>query len=332
MLVSALVAVAVGQLGYVPVPKPYRVHEHSMYWKVAERSRTDARTADVIVMGDSRVLFGIDTKVLARQLRIPGGHGGRPTIVDLAAPAATPAGGLWMWRRALGGTHPPRARLAVIGVAPVDFTPKTPGNDNVLRYLFEAPDVLWLARDGRMNYAAALLTYRVFPLYALHRSIINMVIGQRQREPVLPPPSPAEDAYWLAQHEAWYSDYRIDPWQVRCLERMVSEMRARGIRVILFTPPVAESLLRIEAGISLEAPMSGGSAPGGMPGSPLRLFRDMIRGFQAREGVTYFDYMRAAHSRRFEFWDPTHLLPTSASTFTRELAGRIKDELARGRA
>ena len=331
-LITTAVVLAAGQLGYVPVPKRYRVHEHATYREVAARSRTEARTADVIVMGNSRVMFGINCQELGRGLRLPGRQGGRLTVADLSAEAATPAADLWMWRQAASAPHPPRARLAVIGLAPLDFSRKLLGTDYGLRYLFGARDVLWLARDGRVNYAATLLTYRAMPLYAVDRSVTNMLLNQPQRYPMLFPPSRKADLAWLGQYKSWYSDYRIDPWQVRCLTQMAQEMRAHGVRVILLAPPVGESLLRLEAGMSPNAPMPGGSAPAGMPGSPLRLFRDMVKSFEARQGVTHIDYLRAAYARRFEFWDPVHLLPASAVAFTHDLTSRINAELARDEA
>lgn len=329
-MLSAAVIVAIGQLGRISVPSRHRGHEHEMYLRAVRAARTQGPSADVIVLGNSRVMFSIDTQELGRDLRLPGLRGGNARVANLAAPATTPAGSLWMWRAVAGrssrGHHP---RVALIGVAPVDFTRRTPGNDYVLRYLYRMRDVLWLAEQGRMNDAATLLTYRLYPLYALHQSEVNLLLRRPRKEPPLPPPSRASDALWLLAHEGWYKDYRIEAWQVQCLRRMVADMRSRGVQVILFSPPVKASLLRIEAGFSPGAPMVGPNAWEGRPGSPLRLFRSLMRNsFQRRPGVVYLDYMHAQDAKGLEFWDPTHLLPPSAVTFSRTFAADVNRVLA----
>ena len=327
---SAVVVVAVGQLGRIPVPPRYRGHEHEMYLRAIRAARTEAHRADVIVLGNSRVMFSIDAQELGRDLRLPGLRGGNARVANLAAPAMTPAGSLWMWRTVTSGSprrrHP---RVALIGVAPVDFTRRTPGNDYVLRYLYHMRDVLWLAEQGRMNDAATLLTYRLYPLYALHQSEVNLLLRRPRKEPPLPPPSRASDALWLLAHEGWYRDYRIEAWQVQCLRHMVADMRTRGVHVILFSPPVKASLLRIEAGFSPGAPMIGPNASEDRPGSPLRLFRSLMsNSFQRRPGMVYLDYMHAQDAKGLEFWDPTHLLPPSAVTFSRTFAADVNRVLA----
>jgi hypothetical protein len=331
VLVTAAVAVAIGHVGSLPVPMRYRNHERRMYERAARLSNTEARRADVIVMGNSRVLFGIHAQELRRNLRLPWIGDRRPTVAILAGPALTPSGELWLWRRIAAGCAAPRARLAVVGIAPCDFAPRRYwGVDYNLRYLFELRDALWLARIGRVKDAATLLTYRLFPLHALQRSVMNWVYRIPQKEPPMVPPSPGADAVWLGVHRSWYVDYRMDEWQECCLEQMVDEMRAHGIRVMLVSMPVKSSLLRVEAGMTPGMPMFGASARRGRPGSPLRLLRTWATNFARRAGVTYLDYEHAEWTQKLDFWDPTHLLPPSADRFTRELAERINRELAHG--
>lgn len=329
-LIVAAVVIGAGQLGRVPVPRVYRIHEDAMFGEVRERSRTDARTADVIVMGDSRVLFGIKPPEVTANLDLPGMAGRKPRVVNLAGPAAILSSDVWLWREITNGPKPPRARLVVIGLAPIDVTPKSPGYDNNLRYLYGIRDVLWLLRSGRIHDAATLLTYRLFPLYAVRHSVINMVLKNRQREPPLAPPSPTANLWWLMAHQNWYSDYTVDPWQVQCLEQMVADMQRRGVRVVFFTPPVALSLLRLEAGLRPGEAASSQALISGKAGSPLRMLHQAVAPLTNRPDAIYLNYARPEYAKRFKFWDPTHLLPGPAAAFSRELAvdinGRLRSE------
>jgi hypothetical protein len=327
-----VVVIAVGQLGRIPVPALYQSHEHQMYQSAMRLARTQGRSADVLVMGSSRAMYGVDPQEMARDLRLPGLPQGKLKVVNIAAPAATPAANLYLWRGITANSaRPPRLRVALVGVAPLDFTAKTPGTDYLLRYLYRTGDVVWLLRQGRMDDAAALLTYRLYPLYTLRRSLVRLLMRQPQPEPPFGPPTRAVDLLWLVRFTGWYRDYRIDPFQVRCLERMVAQMQARGIRVILFSPPMKMSLLRIEAGLEPAAPMFGGRGFRPRPGSPLRQLRAVARrDFGARAGIPYLDYAQPQDARGLGFWDPTHLRPASAIRFSRRFAADVNRVLERG--
>jgi hypothetical protein len=331
VLLAAAIVLGINQLGRIPVPPKYCTQEQQSYVTASARAHTQAPNADVIVMGNSRAMLGIDSTELARDVRIPGLRGRTATVTNLTAPAMTPAGDLWLWRALKADPQGPRARLVIIGLAPIDFTTRSPGNDFVLRYLYRMPDVVWLAREGRENAAATLLTYQVLPLYALRTSLMNLVSRRFPRGSVDAPPSPQRDALWLSAFVGWYKDFAIDPWQAWCLQRAVAQMRQRRMHVVLFSAPVRKSLLRIEAGQKPGEPIIGPGALTGNPESPLQLFRALMeRDFASRAGVTYLDYMHPDDSKGLEFRDPTHLRSASATVFTRRLAADVNRTLPSG--
>lgn len=323
---AALILLA-GQSGRLRVPTQYQPREQTGYQRAAALTRGAARRADVIVMGNSRVEFGIKEQELARHLRLPGLGGRPPMVANLAAPALTPANDLRLWRRICRGAPPPRARLAVLGVTPPDFIPNNPGADFAPRYLYDLSDAAWLARVGRLDEAAAVLTYRSFPLYARRAALTNLILRRPRPEPPLPPPGPGVDRFWLPRYPQWYRDYRIDPFQVRCLEQRVAQMQARGIRVVLVCVPVKISLLRIEAGLDPLKPVTRRS-DWLRPQSPLSQFQTMMQQFARRAGVPYLNYAQPGYVTRFEYWDPGHLWPESALKFTRDLARDINRQFA----
>ena len=338
-LVVALLILLVGQVGRVPVPPRHMAILEQACTHRARWCRSEARRADVLIMGDSRVLLGIDNRILATHLRLPD-RPGEPTVVGLALLGSAAATDLWMWRRITAGGHSLRARLAVIGLrAPlsviripepsfltepaVALARPRPAH-YLLRYLYEAPDVLWLIRDRRLSNAAALLTYRIFPLYARQESWRNWISGQEVRPTLDPrqerPPVKRKDR--LAARRRRSTTPTINDFDVRCLNEMLADMSAHGVRAVLVSPPVELWLLRLAAQCP-QTPLVRGSLVDGAPGSPLQLWKSAAQALADEKGVPYLDYMRPEQVVRFQYWDPSHLSVTSAAAFTRDLAARI---------
>jgi hypothetical protein len=333
--ITAALIVLVGQAGRLPIPARYRTYGDDAYAQVAAASRSSARTADVIIMGDSRTLFGIDVEVLADRLKLPTSGGGRPKVAMLAVYGVTADDDYWIWRRIAAGPRPPRARLAIIGLWEPGLMRNSPGADTPLRYLYQAPDVLWLLRQGRINDAASLLAYRMLPTYARQGSLRCMIGGTPDPLTRIRPgrgPWTAETETILRAlrpnafkgYRKFYRNYAIDPSQVLSLERMVAGMKAQGVRVFLVSLPVDIALLRMAARRAADEPARSLQ---GDPGSPLRLYKSAIRGVAERTGVPYLDYMRADEVRQYEYPDPSHMTAESAVRFTRALAAGINAEL-----
>lgn len=284
-----------------------------------------ARSADVIIVGDSRVWYGIDQKSLAKRLRIPHRKAASPRITRVAVFGLSVASDRWLWRRITCGGHVPRAKVAIIGLWEVALRNEIPTTDEALRYLYGAADLPWLLRHGRLDEAARVLTYRIFPLYA-RRSSLRTLVARTPSSPSFREPRRDQT---LKRYRDYYRDYRIDPFQVGCLDEILADMRARGIHAILVSPPIERSLLRLAASDPRNPRWRG--LPGeAAPGSPLSLFKRTARRSAARAGALYLDYLRPEQSARFAYrgGDLAHLAPHSAAAFTEEIAARINAELA----
>jgi len=126
--VTAALIVAIGQVGRVPIPDVYRQLEELMYANVTMAAIRDAPAADLIIMGDSRILFAVRAEDLAGGLRLPG-HGGKPPVViHLAVSAGDCATCLCFWRRMTRHSQP-RATVLVVGVSDTEVMAKAPGRD-----------------------------------------------------------------------------------------------------------------------------------------------------------------------------------------------------------
>lgn len=157
--ISALLIIAVGQVGRMPVPASYQMYGDEVLHRIAARSRSQGRRADVIIMGDSRIICAIDPRGLASNLRIGHRSDAAPAVEMLAAFGMTPSAQYWLWRAiAAQGCHP-RARLAIIELWELGMNWQGAARDWNLRYLYGARDAVWLLRHGRLNEAATLLTY-----------------------------------------------------------------------------------------------------------------------------------------------------------------------------
>ena len=330
IFVSAVVVAAVGQSGRAPVSRPYVTSTERLYRGRIELACGEARRADVLLLGNSRVQLGLLADDMERYLKVPGIAGRQPRIVNLGLFGGTPASSLWLWRQAAppGARHV--AKLLVVGVAPLDFTEKSPGRDYELRYLFDVPDALWLARNERITDAATLLTYRAFPLYA-RRTTVENVLARRQ-QPVLGMPGVGAGRWWLPLYYRWYQAYRVDPFETRCIEELLQDAPRRGARVVLVAIPIDIALLRLAAG----GPPPPGVGPSGTgtrtvvskTRTPLALYEAAIRNIVRRTGVPYFDYLTPRDSPRFQFADSAHLSAAGATKFTREFSQRVNAALA----
>ena len=326
-LIVALLILLAGQVGRVPVPPRYMDILERACTRRAQQCRSEARRADVLLMGDSRVFLGINPRIFTTRLRLPD-RPGEPTVVCLAVIGSAAESDLWMWRRITAGGHSLRARLAVIGISEYSFLARPGPTDYLLRYLYEAPDVLWLIRHGRLSNAAALLTYRMFPLYARQVSWRQWISGRRIRKKLDPrsrPPLLKRRALF-EEYRRNLANYRIDGFDVECLDEMLADMSAHGVRAVLVSPPVELSLLRLAARCP-QTPLVRSSLVNGAPGSPLRLWKSAAQVSAAKRCVPYLDYMRPDQVLRFRYWDPSHLSKESGARFTRELAARINELL-----
>lgn len=314
--VSAALIAFTAQAGRLPLGTP--APDESVCRAAAAASIGQARACDVIVLGNSDMIVGIDQERLAAALRLGRHAGGKARIANLATPLATPTVNLWLWRRLSGGSAPMRAKLLIVGVAPVDFSQRSHGNDLALRYLFEARDVVWMIGALRLRDAATLLTYRMFPLYARQARARHFLQGDEPR--VL-----MTAQGWLGMYRFWYQDYAVEPLGARCLERLVREAKQRSVQVVLVAPPVGPRLLRLTS-ISGAKPVGRRDRRGG---TALSVFERTISGIAARNAVPFYNYMTREQSLRYQFADPAHLTRPSAVRFTIQLARRINRESQR---
>lgn len=329
-LVSGGLILAAGQSGNWPVPSKYLQGEEHNYRAVAAAAARDAPRAHVIVLGDSRIMFSILAPDLAAALRLPGQRDGAPVVASLATLAGDVASDLWLWRR-IAGRGPGRARVLIVGISEAAVMSGAPGRDLALRYQFRAGDAVWLIGSGRLGDAAALLTYRAFPLYARRQSMRNLL--RRQERPAMwrrPEPGGVLRGYYRS-----YRTYRVDPFQVRCLEQLIRAAQGAGVQVILVAPPIQRPLLAMAKGFP--PPGIGDGARLALPNRaghpPLDLLQEAVLLVAARLRVPYLDYLTFRDSARFEYWDPSHLAPSpgGARRFTREVAAYINDHLADSR-
>ena len=329
--VTALLILCIGQLGRLPVPDAYRQPEDRSYRLLEERvtSRASDRPfvqPDVVVMGDSRVQFGISPTTLARHLRLAVAGNRSPIVLNLAAPAAGFATDLWLWRRLTRSARRMPA-LLIVGVSELQLTGIGPGRDMALRYHFGLSDTSWLLRSGRAADVATMLTYRLLPLYARRLSIRNWMARHRYLE--FPRPAPRRE---LRRYYNWYEKYCVDPFEQTSLDALIRAAQGAGSRVVLVSPPISAIHLAMADG--------GLPPPGIIPASqlrnrrkprtsPLRLFEAAISRCAMRHQVPYFDYLTLEQSARFQYWDTDHLSFTheGGRKFTRELAERINELL-----
>jgi hypothetical protein len=331
-LVTGALMLGVGQLGRLPVSQVYRPHHEMQYEEAVAAARTTAASADALVLGNSRMWLGVSAWALARDLRLPGMGGSTPKVVKLTPSGGTAAVALWLWRRIVSSGRRLRPKLLLLGVAPIDFSDKSPGHDYALRYVFGVRDILWLLRSGRAQDAAAMLTYRALPLYSRRTSFLSMLrAGRARQRPARGTAELAPDGWWVAQYYTWYQGYRVEPFQARALDELVADAQRRGVRVVLVALPVAPRLQKVDAGGPPPPDLMQGSGSrrfADRSKSALALFGKMIRARVKRYGVPYFDYTTLEQSVRFQYLDGSHLTGRSADLFTREVAQRINRELA----
>ncbi|UCH36036.1 MAG: hypothetical protein JSV65_06695 [Armatimonadota bacterium] len=329
ILASALVVVGLGQVGRLPVPLAYWHSTERVYRTAIQRAHGEARRADVLLLGDSRIQFGLRADELARHLRLPGMGARSPHVVNLAVFGGIPPGALWLWRQATQSRRDSGPQLLLLGAADIDLTARSPGRDYSVRYLYDARAASWLAWSGQYDDAATLLTFRAFPFYARRRTIGNLLM--RREQTLLVIRREERGGRWLPMYWDWYRDYRIDSFQTRCLEQLIREAKARGTRVVVVAPPVERGLLKLGAGAlpppGIEAG-TGWRASADRSKAPLVLFHAAMADIVSRTDVPYFDYLTPQDSVRFGYDASAHLSPESAVEFSREIAERINRELA----
>jgi len=318
-VVTAALIIAAGQIGHLRVPEPYIQGEEDMYRRVTALAAGDALRADVIVMGDSRTVFGLGVKQLASHLRLPDQGAKPPVVVSLAIFAEDFASESWLWRRMTQHGHP-NAKVLIVGVSENELMSGTPGHDVALRYQFGLGDLGWLVGSGRLADAAALLTYRAFPLYARRQSMRNY-LHRRKQSAAIPRPASRDT---LLRYYKWYRDFRVDTFEVRCLEHLIRSAQQAGVQVVLVAPPIERSLLVMAKGGPPPRGLVRASAAQGFASgqTPWDLYQRAMLNTAMRLQVPYLNYMTFEQSARFAYWDPSHLAwsRSGAPLFTREVA------------
>ena len=329
-LVTGVLIIGVGQTGRLPVPKSYRSAVEKRYSEVMEDATDSALRADIIVMGDSRIAFGLASKELASTLRFPKQGHKPPVVVSLAIPGGDFASDLWLWWRVTRAGRP-KVRLLIVGVSEMSVMAKYPGRDIASRYHCTVRDLGWLIAGGQLADAAAVLTYRAFPLYAGRQRIVDFLRRQTHGDFI---PDALTARYTADKYGRMYKNYCVEGFQVRCLERLIGEAQAARAQVFLVAPPIDRSLLLIaEEGF----PAPGATQDSGFPRSesraqaPLTLLQRTVFPVAARFQVPYLNYLTSKDSARFEYWDASHL-STSLSggvLFTNDVVHKINQVLAR---
>lgn len=323
--VAAVLIIGVGQLGRLPMSAAYQTEEQRRYAHVSAVATNPKAGTDVVVLGNSAAQFGIGAEQLERTLRVGGVDGTTPKVVNLAVAGGNPAIDLWLWRQL--DCWQRRPKLLLVGVSPLDLIDSNPGRDYALRYLWDVSDVPWLLAGGRVDDAATLLTYRAFPLLGRPAALRNRMAGRKPLSAVAQ--TPRERLWWIPVYHKWYRNYEVEPFQRRCLKRLVREAEGAGARVMLVALPVSPALQRVtEGGAPTDDETPGASTAPPATGTPLQLFNHAVLSIAAEHRLTYLDYLRPQHSARFTYSDPPHLARESAARFTQELAGRINRELA----
>jgi hypothetical protein len=332
-VVTGALILGIGQIGRLPVPARYSLQQTAFYGRAARLSAGAGRRAEVVLLGNSRIEAGLRATTLARCLSLRGAGGGPPKVINLATPGGVPAASFWLWRHMCRSRRPPATKLLIVGVSPIDLTPKFPAAEYALRYLFQVEDVPWLVASGELTRAATVLTYRLMPLYAYSASFRNIAARRPAERLVSGGPSWREG--WLSAFYDWYRDYQPEVFQVDCLERLVRDARGRGVQVILVAPPIGMELLKMAAGgptppeVRLRRPNAGVVAADRST-APLPVFRRAVSRCVRRNQVPFFDYMTAAESVRFSYLDLSHLTRPAAHKFTADVARRINALNARG--
>jgi hypothetical protein len=328
-VVTAALVVALSQLGRLPALEPY-YPVHARPYLAVDRTCSAAAAADVVLLGDSRVMSGVLPWVLSRELKLAGLRGEAPRVVSLALPGATPDVELWLWRRLVRSGA--RAKVVIAGITETSLKEGGPTRDYALRYLFRSRDALWLLSRGHITDAATLLTYRVFPLYARQTAVRNVLWNRR---PAIP-----GAAQWralrgpvLVLRKQDYLGYRVDRFAAESVEQLVRETHRRGAAIFLVAPPV-ERVLLVEAAQASPARAAPRwrilprSNPGA-GGSAFDLVARIAANCARRRGAVFLNYATLQQSARFHYRDPAHLSDRGARVFSHLIAGRINSELAR---
>jgi len=295
----------------------------TLHGKRGERGAVAATIPTGIVVGE-----------MSRDLELPGLRGRRPTVVNLGVPAGMPVSSRCLWRH-MSAARQLQAKLLVVGIAPIDLIDESPGRDYAVQHLLGVSDALLLARERRLRDAAAILTYRAFPLYARRQSVHDFFACRDFRRPL--PARKREGRGLLNVYFEWYQGYDVSPLQARVLEELILDARARGVRVVMVAMPIGPALLDLAM---------GGHPPPGLDmrfarparalrdrtKTPLDVFDSAIARVVQDTDVTYFDYLTPQEVARFDYIDPSHLTPAASVQFTRELAQRINRELAESSA
>jgi hypothetical protein len=325
-LVSGGLIIIVGQLGRLPRGEYL---DERLTNSAVRAAAHGAGQADVVVFGNSSMIFGIVPGRLAASLRLEHVEPEKLRVANLSTPLGTPAAYLSLWRRIAARALPPHPRLLIIGVTPISFADQGGGAELQARHLFRATDALWLARKGRVRQAADTLAYRAFPLYARRIDVRNLMGGTRPPKPMMPQHQWAR--LWRDHYVVWFSDFRVDPFQMDCLQQLIREANRRSVRVCLVVPPIGASLLSQAA---REAGAPGlGRRPPRSPGrtadsSPRELFRKtMSQVVSNNNAVVFCDYMTLKDCLRYRFVDTVHMTLPSAFQFSTDLGRRLTQEL-----
>jgi hypothetical protein len=331
VLLAAVLVVGLNQLGRVPVSAPFVNGENSRYGEVKAVTERHPGGADVVVVGNSAAEFGIDAKRLARSLRQPDHAEAPPEVMNVAVPAGDPVSSLWFWRHLARGDSL-KAKLLIVGVAPVDLIPDTASRDYALRYLFDAQDAYWLARNRRLSEAALLLVYRAFPLYAYRQAVRNLIT--RQPAPPTLPDGENNRMWCTPAYSRAFQGYQVDDFKERCLEQLIVDARGRGVQVLLLALPVHRSLQAVTEGLVFPGTAKDVNSPSRTETTktPLWVFNHVMGNLARRYEVPFFNYLTMEDSQRFTYADPPHLNRRGARRFTAELGRRLREEFAAPKA
>jgi hypothetical protein len=269
--------------------------------------------AQVLYLGDSRVFFGIDPKIVSQECRCGPGY-------NAAVPSVEPAVLRIMTQRLLERLSP---RVVVIGLSQWNLSDaaKVPNRistkrlipswklaefgveDDTAEALREAPGAFWRlyqyrdeVREGLNAFATGVRDgegRRGFEVF--RNSDGRRQLGERDLD---------------RREQQWFDNFSVKGEQAGELRGLLADLRARGIRAIVLAPPLHpefEDRVRRE----------------------VDRFQATTRQIATENGATFVDFTEPGEAgvKASDFLDVVHLNQPGATRLSRHLGGVIRQRL-----
>ncbi len=291
------------------------------YYTLEARRYTASAGYDIAIVGDSRVLHGVDPRVVGRVLREDTGRS--ISVWNAGLPGAPPMAHLAWIERFL--THAHRPRLVVLSISPNAFgslLPDPPARES-LTAIYRVRDLPAALRAGAsVEDLATITTANLFQTFTYRARLLRILLhgeglmgaaipGIQGYGPIAAVTPAEQDA--RARHrllgyanEMHQMSAHFGNEQIGYFRESLRRLREAGIRTLLMNSP---SSTQLDAAYG--------------PQSLYARHMAFVRGEARAYGVPFFDVEHSPAIRDTDFTDGDHLSVEGAARFSEWLARTI---------